>query len=64
MPTHTHTHIHTHIHAHTGFDDLAHFMILFCILVGGYMALGQAQFGWYRSEFKVCRVLIVFELSL
>ena len=36
-----------------GLDDLLHFLILFCILIGGYMALGHAQFGWYRPEFQV-----------
>jgi hypothetical protein len=36
-----------------GLIDLMHFFILFVILLGGYMALGHAQFGWYRTEFKV-----------
>jgi hypothetical protein len=35
-----------------GLDDLLHFAILFCILVGGYMMLAIAQFGYYRQEFK------------
>jgi len=36
-----------------GLNDLLHFALLFCVLVGGYIALGHAQFGWYRPEFKV-----------
>jgi hypothetical protein len=36
-----------------GLNDLLHFTLLFCVLVGGYIALGHAQFGWYRPEFKV-----------
>ena len=46
-----------------GLNDLLHFTLLFCVLVGGYIALGHAQFGWYRPEFKVRAFSILVFMS-
>ena len=46
-----------------GLIDLLHFALLFCVLVGGYIALGHAQFGWYRPEFKVRAFSILVFMS-
>jgi hypothetical protein len=46
-----------------GLNDLLHFALLFCVLVGGYIALGHAQFGWYRPEFKVRAFSILVFMS-
>ena len=47
-----------------GLNDLLHFALLFCVLVGGYIALGHAQFGWYRPEFKVRAFSILGQMLL
>ena len=46
-----------------GLNDLLHFALLFCVVVGGYIALGVAQFGWYRPEFKVRAFSILVFIS-
>jgi hypothetical protein len=35
-----------------GLDDTLHFLLLFCVVLGGYMVLGMAQFGHYKPEFR------------
>ena len=35
-----------------GLDDLWHFLILLCIILFGFMALGTTQFGGARFEFQ------------
>jgi len=35
-----------------GLDDTLHFLLLFCIVLGGYIFLGMAQFGHFRPEFR------------
>jgi hypothetical protein len=35
-----------------GFDNMVHFFLLFLIITCGYVALGIAQFGYFRPEFK------------
>jgi hypothetical protein len=46
-----------------GLNDLTHFFILFVIVIGSYMALGHAQFGWHRTEFKVRAFSILVFMS-
>ena len=35
-----------------GLDDTLHFLLLFCIVLGGYIVLGMAQFGHFKPEFR------------
>jgi len=35
-----------------GLDDIIHFVLLFVLVTFGYMVLGMAQFGHFRSEFQ------------